>query len=88
MKCVCTELVPGRSRPVPGGSSATPISPRKRETNELATRQRQTGSAVGAHEIDVVGHLRIVACRAAASLIRTGGSTHPFAVWSVESSPP
>jgi hypothetical protein len=36
----------------------------------------------------VVGHPRIVARRAAAKLIRMGGSTHPFAVWSRESSPP
>ena len=39
---VCTELVPGRRRPLPGGSWATPIRPRKREANEVATRQRQT----------------------------------------------
>ena len=61
MKCVCTDLVPGSSRPVPGCSCATPISPRKREANEVATRQRQTSCPSARVEFHVEGHRTIVA---------------------------
>ena len=80
MKCVCTELVRGSSRPLPGGSCAAAHQPA--EARDERGRHPATADElpVGARELHVVGHTTIVACRPTARLSRRGGSTHPFAV--------
>src|SRR3954471_11504843 len=83
MKWVWTELVRGKSTPVPGWSDAVSIKPRKRARKERATRARQTGRPSGRVSSIASDTPGIVA-----GLIRTGCSTHSFAVRSGDVPPP
>ena len=80
MKCVCTELVRGKSSPCPAGRSSRSHQPAEAERERARDARAADRLPVGPRQVHVVGHRRIVAHRADAKLIRRGGPTHPFAV--------